>query len=124
MLRNLRAYPKPASLAASSFFAVVKTETCEGCRVCEDRCQMEAVQHVGGKASIDRDRCIGCGLCVPTCPTESMKLARKPESDQPDVPRDIIKATIELGRARGKLSLGDLIMMQVKSKVDRLLASK
>jgi len=124
VLRSLKAYPKPASLTATSFFAVVDTGICEGCRVCEDRCQMAAVQHVGGKASVDMDRCIGCGLCVPTCPTESMTLARKPESDQPDVPGDIIKATIELGRARGKLSLGDLITMQVKSKVDRLLASK
>ena len=53
-----------------------------------------------------------------------MTLARKPESDQPDVPRDIIKASIELGRARGKLNLGNLLMMQMKSKVDRLLASK
>jgi len=124
VLRNLKGYPKPASLAAASFFAVINTETCEGCHVCEDRCQMEAVQHVAGKASVDRDRCIGCGLCVSTCPTDSMTLARKPESDQPDVPRDIIKASIELGRARGKLNLGDLLMMQVKSKVDRLLASK
>jgi Fe-S-cluster-containing hydrogenase component 2/DNA-binding Lrp family transcriptional regulator len=124
VLRNLSAYPKPASLVASSFFAVVNTETCEGCRVCEDRCQMAAVHHVGGKASIDRDRCIGCGLCVSTCPTESMTLARKPESDQPDVPKDLTRAFLELGRARGKLSWGDLIMMQIKSKVDRLLASK
>ena len=124
VLRSLKAYPKPASFAASSFFAVVDTETCEDCRVCEDRCQMAAVYHVGGKTSVDMDRCIGCGLCVPSCPTDSMTLARKPESDQPDVPGDIIKATIELGRARGKLSLGDLITMQVKSKVDRLLASK
>jgi len=124
VLRNLKAYPKPARLAASSFFAVVDTGTCEGCRVCEDRCQMEAVYHVGGKASIDRDRCIGCGLCVSTCPTDSITLARKPKSDQPDVPKDLTRACLELGRARGKLSLGDLIMMQIKSKVDRLLASK
>ncbi len=53
-----------------------------------------------------------------------MTLARKPKSDQPDVPKDFTQACLELGRARGKLSLGDLIMMQVKSKVDRLLASK
>ena len=85
---------------------------------------MEAVQLVDEKASIDMDRCIGCGLCVSTCPTDSMTLVRKPKYDQPDVPKDLIKASIELGRARGKLSLGNLVMMQIKSKVDRLLASK
>ncbi len=124
VLRSLKGYPKPASLASSSFFAVINTETCEGCGVCEDRCQMEAVQRKDEKTSVDIDRCLGCGLCVSTCPTDSMTLARKPESDQPDVPKDVIKATIELGRARGKLNLGNLIMMLVKSKVDRLLASK
>ena len=124
MLRSLKGYPKPDSLASTSFFAVINTETCEGCGACEDRCQMEAVQLKDEKASVDIDSCIGCGLCVSTCPTDSMTLARKPEYDQPDVPRDLIKASIELGRARGKLNLGNLLMMQVKSKVDRLLASK
>jgi Na+-translocating ferredoxin:NAD+ oxidoreductase subunit B len=124
VLRSLKSYPKPASLASTPFFAVINTETCEGCGVCEDRCQMAAVQLVDEKASIDMDRCIGCGLCVSTCPTDSMSLARKPGYDQPDVPKDLIEASIQLGRARGKLSLGSLVMMQIKSKVDRLLASK
>jgi NAD-dependent dihydropyrimidine dehydrogenase PreA subunit len=124
VLRSLKGYPKPASLASTPFFAAIDTETCEGCGVCEDRCQMEAVQLKNEKVSVDIDRCIGCGLCVSTCPTDSMTLARKPEYDQPDVPEDLIKASIELGRARGKLSLGNLLIMQVRSKVDRLLASK
>jgi Fe-S-cluster-containing hydrogenase component 2 len=85
---------------------------------------MEAVQLVNEKASIDIDKCIGCGLCVSTCPTDSMTLVRKPDSEQSNVPQDIIKASIELGRTRGKLNLGNLLMMQVRSKVDRLLASK
>jgi ferredoxin len=124
VLRNLKSYPKPASLASTPFFAATNSETCEGCGVCEDRCQMEAVQLVDEKASIDINNCIGCGLCVSTCPTDSMTLVRKPESEQPDVPQDIIKASIELGRTRGKLNLRNLLMMQVRSKVDRLLASK
>ena len=124
VLRNLKRHPKPASLASTPFFTVVNTEACQGCGVCEDRCQMAAVQLVGEKASIDLDRCIGCGLCVSTCPADSMTLVRKPEYDQPEVPGDLIQASIELGRARGKLSYGNLLMMQLKSKVDRLLASK
>ena len=124
VLRNLKRYPKPASLASTPFFAVVNTETCEGCGVCKDRCQMEAVQLVDEKASVDMDRCIGCGLCVSNCPTNSMTLTRKPEYDQPDIPSDLTRTYLELGRARGKLKFGDLLMMQIKSKVDRLMASK
>lgn len=124
VLRNLKGYPKPASLASTPFFAVTNTETCQGCGVCVDRCQMDAVHLKDEKASVDTDRCIGCGLCVSTCPTDSMALARKPEYDQPDVPGDFTGAIIELGRARGKLSLGNLAMMQLKSKIDRLLALK
>ena len=123
VLRNIKNYPKPASLASTPFFAEANTGFCEGCGVCEDRCQMEAIQLVDEKASVVIDRCIGCGLCVSTCPTGSMTLVRKPESEQPKVPQNIIKANIELGRTRGKLNLGNLLMLQVKSKVDRLLAS-
>lgn len=124
VLRNLKRYPKPASLASTPFFAVVDIESCEGCGVCKDRCQMDAVRLVDEKASVDRDRCIGCGLCVSTCPAGALTLARKPEYDQPGLPKDFSGAIFELGRARGKLNLGNQLMMQLKSKVDRLLASK
>jgi Na+-translocating ferredoxin:NAD+ oxidoreductase subunit B len=124
VLRNIKRYPKPASLAATPFFAKVDIETCEGCGVCLDRCQMEAVQLMDEKASVDMDRCIGCGLCVSTCPTDAMTLVRKPAYDQPEVPRDFTGAIFRLGRARGKLNFGELLMMQLKSKFDRLLASK
>jgi len=122
VLRNLKRYPKPASLASTPFFAVVDAETCQGCGVCEDRCQMEAIQLVGEKASIDLNRCIGCGLCVTTCPTESLSLRRKPEAEQPYVPKDLVDINIRLGQARGKLTTGGLVGMLVRSKIDRILA--
>jgi len=37
------------------------------------------------------------------------------------VPKNIIETSIKLGKARGKLSIGKLVSMQVKSKLDRLL---
>ena len=124
VLRNIKNYPKPASLVSTAFLAVANPDVCEGCGICEERCQMEAVQLKGDNAFVDVDRCIGCGLCISTCPTGSLTLARKPDSDQPNVPKDMLRTSIEMGRARGKLGIGDLVMMQVKSKVDRLLASK
>ena len=85
---------------------------------------MEALHLDDKKASLNLKRCIGCGLCVATCPTHSLTLLRKPKEEQPYVPKDIIDTNIKLGKARGKLDMSKLIGMQVKSKLDRLLAPR
>jgi Fe-S-cluster-containing hydrogenase component 2 len=64
---------------------------------------MEALRLEGDTVRLDSDRCIGCGLCVSTCPTDSLSLVRKPESEQPDVPKNFIDAAFKLGKARGKI---------------------
>ncbi len=110
VLRTIKRYPKPATLVSAPFVASYNPDTCEGCGVCEDRCQMEAISMEEGKVLLDIDRCIGCGLCVSTCPTDSLTLMRKIESKQPKVPKNIIEASIKLGRERipKTLSLDDL----------------
>jgi ferredoxin len=124
VLKNLKRYPKPASYFSSAFVATTNPDTCQGCGVCVDRCQMEALHLEDEKAVLDADRCIGCGLCVSTCPTKTLSLVRKPEPEQPKVPKNMVEASIKLARERGKLGPGRLVQMQVKSKMDRLLASK
>ena len=96
VLRTLKLHPKPASIASSPFVAAVNVETCEGCGTCETRCQMEAVFLDNGTAALNLDRCIGCGLCVTTCHSESLSLVRKPEAEQPHVPKDIIDTLIKV----------------------------
>jgi electron transport complex protein RnfB len=124
VLRNVKRHPKPASFVASAFVATLDVETCEGCGTCETRCQMEAIYLDNGHATLNLDRCIGCGLCVTTCPTDSLSLQRKPEAEQPYVPKDLVDTNIKLGQARGKLTTGGLVGMLVRSKVDRLLAPR
>ena len=124
VLRSLKRHPKPASLVSSPFVASLNADTCKGCGTCVKRCQMEAVRLDDTKAVLNLDRCIGCGLCVSTCPTSSLSLARKPEAQQPYVPKDIIETSIKLGKARGKMGITSLVGMQVRSKLDRLLAPK
>jgi ferredoxin len=85
---------------------------------------MEAISLADKKAVLDLNRCIGCGLCVNSCPTDSLSLLRKPKAKQPYVPKDIIETHIRLGKAHGKLGVGKRVSMQVRSKLDRLLASK
>ena len=122
VLRFLKRDPKPASLVSSPFVASLDPNTCKGCGICTKRCQMEAIHVENKKAILDPDRCIGCGLCVDTCRTKSLTLLRKPEAQQSYVPRNIIETSIKLGKTRGKLGISKMVGMQVKSKLDRLLA--
>jgi NAD-dependent dihydropyrimidine dehydrogenase PreA subunit len=115
---------RPAEMVASPFFAVHNPEDCLNCGVCVDRCQMDALRLEGDNVQLNADRCIGCGLCVSTCPAGSLRLVRKPASLQPDVPKNIIDASIKLGKARGKITTKGLIKMVVKSKADRLFTAK
>jgi ferredoxin len=124
VLRSIKRYPNPANLVSSPFVVSLDTETCKGCGTCVKRCEMEALSLDHKKAVLDLNRCIGCGLCVTTCPTHSLTLLRKPKAKQPYVPRDIVETNMKLGKARGKLGAGKMIGMQVKSKLDRLLAPK
>jgi len=49
---------------------------------------------------------------------------RKPKRKQPYVPKDIMDTNIKLGKARGKLGIGKMVGMQVRSKLDRLLTPR
>ncbi|KMY69088.1 hypothetical protein AAU61_06090 [Desulfocarbo indianensis] len=125
VLKTFKRHPKPAQMVSSPFIAAADPASCKGCGVCVDRCQMEALSLDGDKKVVlDLDRCIGCGLCVSTCPTKSLTLARKPENEQPRVPKNNLEALMNTARARGKLSPARLAVMSLKSKMDRLLASR
>lgn len=124
VLRALKRDPKPARIVSSAFIARLDADACNGCGTCARRCQMEAIRLSGKKAALDRDRCIGCGLCVSTCPAHCVSLVRKPPSEQPHVPKDHIKSVLKVGQARGRLGIGELIGLEIKSKLDRFLAPK
>ncbi len=103
VLKHAKGHPQPSRLVPSPFVAVLDGDTCEGCGLCAERCQMEALELNGERVVLDANRCIGCGLCVTTCPTGSLSLLRKPRSEQPHIPGSMLETFIKLGRARGKL---------------------
>lgn len=122
VLRNLKNHPQPASVLASAFFAKVYEDECTSCGLCETRCQMDALDFEEYVPEINLDRCIGCGLCVSTCPTDALVMERKVEEERPFIPKNLVMTHYHLGKARGKMKTTDMVMMAVRSKVDRLLA--
>jgi ferredoxin len=124
VLKSIKRHPSPGTLVSSPFVATLDIGTCKGCGICADRCQMEALRLEGEKITFHAERCIGCGLCVSTCPTGSFSLHRKIPEEQRNVPSNVFESTLELGRKRGKLSPTTLAKLQLKSKMDRLLASR
>ena len=77
-------YNHPSAIAKSNYLVKIDHETCIGCAICLERCQVGALSIEDDVARLDPGRCIGCGLCVSTCPTESMiMVAKSPEECNP-----------------------------------------
>jgi len=83
ILTGAKPLENPVQYFATNYRAIVDTETCVGCGVCETRCQIDAISIIDGKSVIDYSRCIGCGLCVTTCPEEAMTLEHVEKSTEP-----------------------------------------
>lgn len=124
VLKNLKRHPQPARLVSTPFIAQADPEVCIGCEVCLERCQMEALSQAEEHVVLDLDRCIGCGLCVSTCPSGALSLVRKPDQEQREVPATFQEAVMNLARARGKMGPASQVRMGLRSKLDRLLASR
>jgi ferredoxin len=103
MLRSLKKQSTPAAAVKSNYYVHVDGEACSGCEICLERCQMEAVDIVQGKAIINRIRCIGCGLCVSTCPTDALRLMKKSDEQLYRPPETGMETYIRIAQERGKL---------------------
>jgi Fe-S-cluster-containing hydrogenase component 2 len=102
VLRALNRHPRPAELVLSNYYAVVDQDLCTGCRTCEGRCQMKAVEVHDDLAEVNLGRCIGCGLCVTTCPGDAISLELKPESQRKLPPEKASRVLVDMAEKRGR----------------------
>lgn len=67
------------TMARAEYVARVEEKLCEGCGLCAEHCQFEAIKNRhesgGDIAVIDPYRCFGCGLCRNHCNTGAISLA-------------------------------------------------
>lgn len=102
--------PRPLDYWAANFHATVDGALCNGCGVCEKRCQVGAV-HVkekGAVAKVDLNLCLGCGVCVTTCPKQSITLEKNAREIKPPQTVEELYDTI---MEKKKGSLGKLKIM-------------
>jgi len=104
MLNVHKSLPKPLDFWAANFQATVDMKSCEGCGVCEKRCQVNAVRVPEKKrpALVDLNRCIGCGVCVAGCPTNSISLFKNPTEVKPPPTREDLYEII-MAKKKGRL---------------------
>lgn len=116
ILTSAKMYENPVQYFATNYQADVEQNICEGCKICETRCQMDAVNVADKVASIDETRCIGCGICVPTCKSKAMRLVQKetvkdPPKDAARLYLDIMKKKV--GRANYTIMLTKQLLGQL-----------
>ncbi len=77
---------RPRNIKSNEFTgrkeAVVNTDMCEGCGICQDICRFNAISLSNGRISlptavIDPMICEGCGVCREFCPENAIELKEK-----------------------------------------------
>jgi len=56
--------------------AVIDSEKCTGCGICEDVCPVRAIK-VEGHAIVNPEMCTGCAVCVAQCPQNAIVLKQQ-----------------------------------------------
>jgi Na+-translocating ferredoxin:NAD+ oxidoreductase subunit B len=77
ILTNLKEFPKPIDFFSTNYFAEIDEDSCVGCGICLEKCQIEAIKMKNDISKVNKRRCIGCGNCVASCPEEAIQLIKK-----------------------------------------------
>ncbi|PKP29581.1 MAG: 4Fe-4S ferredoxin [Bacteroidetes bacterium HGW-Bacteroidetes-17] len=85
VLRGITEHGSLSAIARSDFYAVVDPDLCNGCEVCIDRCQFNALSMEDGISKVNTTFCFGCGLCVTTCSSGALSLVQK-DADNLKIP--------------------------------------
>ena len=91
---------KPIDEVNSNYFATLEKDSCSGCEICLERCQMDAISIPDDTAEINLDRCIGCGLCVSTCPEDAIQLIQKPLEKLYEPPKNTMATFMRIAEER------------------------
>ena len=101
ILRSLGSFGRPIDHVQTTFQARIDTDLCNGCGLCEDRCQMNALLENEAEYAVDEVRCIGCGLCISECPMGAISLVEL--ANVAPVPSNTVELGMNIMKERGLL---------------------
>jgi ferredoxin len=71
-------------LAPSGYLSEI-ADSCNGCGLCVDSCNFEAISmdDDNQKVLVDEAKCMGCGVCEDICAVEAISMRREPSKGDP-----------------------------------------
>jgi len=98
-LKTIKHLPRPADFVLSNYQAGIDADSCTSCKLCAERCQMDAIAEGAEAYGVIDGRCVGCGLCVASCPTSAITMTEKQATEAP--PRDFTETIERIRVERG-----------------------
>jgi ferredoxin len=96
LLEGITKHHLKNAVTTTNYIARVNLEECNGCGLCEERCQIKAIRMIGDYPKPDEEICLGCGICAHFCPSLAIKME---ERDKRIIPpktyKDLIKRLMQ-----------------------------
>jgi NAD-dependent dihydropyrimidine dehydrogenase PreA subunit len=72
----------------------VVTDNCIACKYtdCVEVCPVDCFYEGENMLVIHPDECIDCGVCEPECPADAIRPDTEPDTEKPEVFRDVARA--------------------------------
>lgn len=94
----------------------LKSDLCDGCRICQQVCEFNSIIVMGGKAMVFEDLCHSCGACTLMCPQKALY-----EVDH-EIGNIIVRKSKNVEMVEGLLDVGKALAVplirEVKSYMD------
>ena len=113
----------PMGIAKTNYTLQINSETCVGCGLCQEACNVSALQlfdtENGRKKkqmNVLSENCLGCGACISSCPTQSLSLIAAIGPQIPLKKKDLFQEIL-----KEKKRLTPFVIDGIRKKIRRTL---
>jgi ferredoxin len=116
VLTEAKKLANPASFFQTNYQISFDLNLCITCKICTQRCQMDAISFATDHIEIQMDHCIGCGLCVSTCKPKALQLIPLPNQRKP--PKSTLTLYLKILEAKlGRLPAYEMLLGLLFEKI-------